>query len=93
MARWLRSSAPGPTATRRSAIVSALRDTTHTAGHTTIVPNDGDYRDGREFLQLEGRVDGAGEPLILSRTAFELHGNGIINSLRNGAPGLYPTNV
>ena len=51
------------------------------------MPNDADYPDNRQFLQLEGRVDSAGEPLILSRAAFELHGHAIINSVLIGTPG------
>ena len=51
------------------------------------MPNEGGHHGGREFLQLEGRVDRHGQPLILSRAAFELHGHGIINSVRNATPG------
>ena len=51
------------------------------------MPSDGGRAADREFLQLDGRVDSHGEPLILSRAAFELHGHGIINSVRNDTPG------
>jgi hypothetical protein len=57
------------------------------ARHTTNMPDSADHAENHEFLQLEGRINSEGGPLILSRAAFELHGHGIINSVRNDTPG------
>src|SRR5215470_14070230 len=93
MARWLRSSVPGPTATRRSAVCPPCALSPILRGILPNVPRDGGYPDDREFLQVEERVDGPGEPLRLARGGFRTTRTWIINNVRNGASALYPINI
>lgn len=51
---------------------------------------DAEDDDHTTFLRLEGLHNESGEEPVLSRAAFQLHGFGIINSVRDGHPGFVP---
>ncbi|WFF06536.1 hypothetical protein O7622_26395 [Micromonospora sp. WMMD1076] len=48
---------------------------------------DAEDDDHTTFIQLGGLYNESGEEPVLSRAAFQLHGFGVVNSVRDGHPG------
>ena len=54
---------------------------------TKDMSRDAEDEDHKRFLRLEGLRDGEGEEPVVSLAAFQLHGHGIVNSMKDGHPG------